>query len=352
MKRRHFISLVGASALGAPFLVKQLGGSRIVLPSADRSRRSLDLELTVDEQRVVDVLRAHSKGVYLLGGCVVGKLQGRALPYVNLMVESDDFIQIKRELFELGVDPVSTPELPGSIIRFGFRETPYSVVNLTLKEYLATSLSGEGGSVVPFAHNYLVYACHGKWVMDPFGAFAGKSIPRKNHRIQLLAKPESAVAGLTCALAATFDVALLGLKESAPCGRVTRRSLEQSVSGIESDLVMEQVVNYVPDVLEACGFDTMQRFLTAPLCVAAARESAGVDLQQVGAALDAARESGVPVDGIRFMGALNDVFLKKKELDGLGFGLSDYMASKGFMVRRVDLLMAAINRRKLESTTG
>jgi len=55
----------------------------------------------------------------------------------------------------------------------------------------------------------------------------------------------------------------------------------------------------------------------------------------------AAKRKGLMIDGARFIGALNKEFLRKENLDGLGFGVSDYMASKGFMMRRTDLLMAS-----------
>src|ERR1051325_4500201 len=228
MKRRQFITLVGASALAAPFLVKQFAfKSSKTIPTANRERKPLNLAATADEQKVLAVLQANSKGVYLLGGCVSAKLMKRDLPYVNLLVDSDNFTQIKKELFELGVEPVSTPELPSSVIRFGFAGAPYSVVNLPLNEYLKqNTLSSELG-LIPFAHNFLVYSTGERWVIDPYDAIAAKE-----QRIQLLQEPASPVAGLTCAFAATFDTALLGLKESSACLRVTERSLKQTV-GVE-----------------------------------------------------------------------------------------------------------------------
>ena len=343
MNRRKFIALAGASALGAPFLIKQIGvrSNSKTLPAPDRTRRPLELATSASEQKVLAVLQTHSKGAYLLGGCVIGKIQKQDLPYVNLVVDSENFAQIKNDLFQLGVEPVSTPELPASVIRFGYQGKAYSVVNLSLNDYLKQNTLSSNLGLIPFAHNFLVYSFDKHWVIDPYDAFAGKSIFSKAHRIQLLQEPASPVAGLTCSLAATFDTSLLGLKESAACARLTRRCLEQTPDAEETHLVMEQVINYVPDVLETCGLEATQKYLLSPLCLAAARDGAGIDLRRVNTALVAAKRRGA-LDGSHLMGALNKEFLRKKNLDGLGFGLSDYMAVQGFMVRRTDLLMTSM----------
>ena len=341
MKRRQFIALVGASALAAPFLVKQIAvrSSKTAL-TANRARKRMEIAATADEQKVLAVLQGQSKGVYLLGGCVVGKIQQRDLPFINLLVTSQNFDRIKSDLFALGVEPVSTPELPASVIRFGFAGKPYSVVNLPLETYLKQNTLSSEYSLIPFAHNFLVYSFTDKWVIDPYNALAGKE-----HRIQLLRDPASPVSALTCALAGTFDIALLGLKESAKFSRMTEKCLAKTVNDDDAALVMEQVINYVPDVLETSGFQAMQKFLISPLCVAAGRDGAGVDLKRVNAALVAAKRKSLMIDGARFIGALNKEFLRKETLDGLGFGVSDYMASKGFMLRRTDLLMASAKLR-------
>jgi hypothetical protein len=341
MKRRQFIALVGASALAAPFLVKQIAvrSSKTVL-TASRAPKPLEIAATADEQKVLAVLQSRSKGVYLLGGCVVGKIQERDLPFINLLVTSQDFDRIKSDLFALGVVPVSTPELPASVIRFAYAGKPYSVVNLPLETYLKQNTLSSEYSLIPFAHNFLVYSFTDKWVIDPYNALAGKE-----HRIQLLRDPASPVAALTCALAGTFDIALLGLKESGKFTRMTDKCLAKTVKGDDAALVMEQVINYVPDVLETSGFQAMQKFLVSPLCLGAGRDGAGVDLKRVNTGLAAAKRKGLMIDGARFMGALNKEFLRKDTLDGLGFGVSDYMASKGFMLRRTDLLMASAKLR-------
>jgi hypothetical protein len=341
MQRRQFIKLVGATALAAPFLVKQVAvRSSKAAPTANRARKPQELVATADEQKVIDVLQANSKGVYLLGGCVVGKLQGRALPFVNLLVTSQNFDAIKQNLFAAGVQPVSTPELPPSVIRFSYAGTPYSVVNLSLNDYLKQNTLTSELSLIPFAHNFLVYSFTDKWVIDPYDALKGN-----DYKIQLLQEPATAVSALTCSLAGTFDMALLGLKESAKFSRMMDKCLNKTVSAKDAPLVMEQVINYVPDVLETCGFQSMQKFLLAPLSVAAGKDGAGVDLKRVNAALVTAKRKGLMIDGARFLGALNKEFLRKENLDGLGLGLSDYMAAQGFMLRRTDLLMASMKLR-------
>ncbi|HYG24881.1 MAG TPA: hypothetical protein VEH04_19100 [Verrucomicrobiae bacterium] len=345
MKRRQFITLVGASAVAAPFLVKEIAVRRSAraIPAANHERKPVAMAVSADEQRVIEALQGRSKGVYLLGGCVVAKMQQRDLPFINLLVSSQSFSELKRELFVMGVQPVSTPELPPTVIRFTYAGKPYSVVNLPLSEYLKQNTLTSELSLIPFAHNFLVYSLTDQWVIDPYNALAGKE-----QRIQLMQDPASPVAALTCALAGTFDMALLGLKESPRFTRMVEKCLKQIVDATAAPLIVEQVINYVPDVLELCGFQAMQQFLLSPLAVAAGRDGAGVDFRKVNSALVSAKRRRIKIDGAQLLGAINKEFLAKENPDGIGLGVSDYMASQGFMLRRTDLLMASLKLREAE----
>jgi hypothetical protein len=83
MKRRTFIQMVGASALGLPFMYSQFkpnawkAGARPVL---NGQRTPLCLAFSADEQGLLSVLRQRSKAVCLVGGGVLAKAGSRELP--------------------------------------------------------------------------------------------------------------------------------------------------------------------------------------------------------------------------------------------------------------------------------
>jgi hypothetical protein len=328
-----------------PFVVKHIaarpvsGGSG---PVPKPGRQPLKLAWSEEAAEVLAVLGAHAKGVYLLGGPVICQLQKGEAPYLNFLVESDDFTRIKNELFRLGVEPVSTPDLPGTVIRFGYGKQAYSVVNMPLETYLKENVLTSNLGLIPFAHNFLVYSCKEQWVMDPFEALDSKTAFGRSYSIKVIHEPPTPLAGLEYGMAAAFDVAVLGFKESSECSALVRRSLAQTATPEQAPLVMQQVINYFPDVLEIRGLDFTRKLLVSPLCVSAARESAGIDLTRVASALQASKQRGSQITGARFMGALNREFLRKEKQIGLGMGVSDYMMAQGFLVRRLDLVGEAL----------
>ena len=204
MKRRSFLQLVGASALGLPFMSSELGSTRgrTGATPSDEQRRPWRLPFSLDESEVFSGLSEHAKGVYLVGGGVLAKAAGRALPYLNLVVDSDHFAALKQELFHYGVAPVSTPDLPSEFIRFVHQGKAYSALNLGLEAYLKSNVFGQKLRLLPLAHNYLVCSPTEAWVIDPHGALADSP---ESGRIQFITQPESAIVGLELCLAVAFD---------------------------------------------------------------------------------------------------------------------------------------------------
>lgn len=341
MKRRTFIRMVGASALGLPFLYSQFkpdawkAGAKLV-PSGERT--PLRLEFSPEEQGVISVLRQRSKAVCLVGGGVVAKAGKRDLPYVNLLSDSTEFTALKRDLHASGVQPISTPELPSNFIKFECGGKPYSVLNMGLEGFLQQNVLGPRLKLLPLAHNFLVYSVSGQWAMDPYGALQSKG-RRGVFRIKRLQDPETPVGGLELCLAVAFDTALLGL--DAPSGHAAfeKRVLASSVQDEKlATAVFHQTLSFFPDLVELKGWEVTRKYVTSPLCVAAAAIAPRIDLRQVDAALQQVSKRGAEVSSSHLMMAINREIQNLEKSPGFGIGLPDYMAAKKLPIRRGDLM--------------
>jgi hypothetical protein len=336
--------MVGASALGLPFLYSQLGSSGWKAKPLNQSRTPLDLKFSRDEQGVLAVLRQASKGVYLMGGGVMAKVIGADLPYLNLVVESDQFTKIKDGLFKFGVEPISTPELPGNFIRFVYRDKAYSVINVELDAYLKQNVLGQTVSLVPLAHNFLAYSVSESWVLDPYEALGPNPAKSNDLRMKVVHEPDSPVMGLELCLAVSFESALLGLPEPTGHRRFEKRLLaEKPANERISAAIVHQVLTYFPDLMEMNGPDYTRKYLLSPLCTVAASQSAGVDLRKVDRTLKAIRSKGDELTSAHLVAAMNQQFCRTGKVSLFGTGIPDYMAANKMPVRRKDLLAQALS---------
>jgi len=342
MKRRTFVRLVGASALGLPFVYGHLGsagGKRRAGPAPNRQPQPLTLKFSPDEAALLAVLSRRAKSVNLLGGAVLAKAAGAELPYVNLLVDSAQFAQVKRDLFAFGVSPVATVEMPSCFIRFMYRGQPYSVLNLDREEFACQNVLGQQLELMPLAHNFLVYSIGEQRVLDPYGALQSRTARPDGFRSRLVEPPRSCVAGLEVCLAVAFDQALLGI--AAPAGH---EDFERQVLGAgagqepQAGAVFQRVVDYFPDLVELRGWDFARRYLVSPLCLSAAGAGPGVDLRRVEAAIRAVPGPATELSGAHLLAALHQEMCRVEKTPALAGGLADYLAARKLPLRRKDLL--------------
>lgn len=343
MKRRTFIQVVGASALAIPFTLSQLGpglSTRNPVASGRKDRQRLRLALSAEEAQVASVLQDHAEGVYLLGGGVLSRAAGHQPPYLNFLVEGHSFPAAKQALFRQGVRPISTAELPEFYARFAFGEQMYSVINMDLPCFLEKNALSKTAGLIPFAHNFLVYSTREQWVLDPFG---GLETPRRPApEMKIIQAPKSPAVGLEHCLAATFDSTSLGFALPADYTALEERVLNSTASPAEAPRVVEQVINYFPDLVELRGLEATRKYLLSPLCRSAASASAGVDLRRVDGALAVLRAQGTEISGVQLLAAINREFRRREKVQGLGVGYTDYMMVSGFPIRRTDLMVEAL----------
>ncbi len=344
MKRRTFIRIVGASALGLPFLSSHLGSASWKAKPLSRARTPLKLGFSPAEAGVLGVLERHAPSAYLLGGGVLAKAAGADLPYLNLLVNSREFDQVKNELFAFGVKPISTPELPASYIRFEYSGQAYSVMNMELDAYLKQNALGQTIQLLPLAHNFLVFSSAERWVLDPYEAFKGTAAEQGGYRMKLAHEPDSRIMGLEVALAIAFDQVLLGLQPPARHAAFEKRLLGVRIEEAkEASVIVHHLLNYFPDLMELHGLEVTRKYLVSPLFLSAAAVGPGIDLRKVDASLRAVSRSGKEVTSAHLVSAINQQFCKTAKVSLFGTGIPDYMAANKMPVRRKDLLAQVLS---------
>lgn len=344
MKRRAFIGILGASALSMPFLLSEHGlglASRNARLNARKNRVPLRWDLPPDVSQVVSLLNKSSRHVYLLGGTALASAAGAGCPYLNLLIETGKLSELKKAIFDFGVTPVSTADLPAHFVRFIYQGKAYNVLNLGLDTYAQLSADGMEKGLILFAHNFVVGSPKDGWALDPYGALAGKS--DQGFRIKPLRQPKALLQGFEHCLAAAFDRCLLGLQPSPEYEQIEERVFHASPGPQEAQEIMSLVLDYSPDLLEVGGLENAARLWKAPVCLAAARAAADIDLAQVEASLRRSHRQSSEVTSRHFMAAIHQELLKKPEGKGAAQGLPEYLAASLTPFRRVEVLIDALS---------
>jgi hypothetical protein len=264
------------------------------------------------------------------------------LPYVNLLVDTQKFTELKSALFKFGVLPVSTADLPANFVRFMYRDKGYNVLNMSFDAYAQLSAAGQSNGLILFAHNFLVYSVTEGRALDPYGALNSKSADGKSHMIMPLQQPKNLLNGFEHCLAATFDVALLDMKPSPEYRQIEERVFQSTPNAEESQTITSQILDYTSDLLEVGGLNTASRLLLAPVCIAAGKTAAGIDFAKIEASLKRQHRQGKEVAGSEFMASVNEELKKKGYGKGSAKGLPEYLASTRDQFRRIEVLNDAI----------
>ncbi len=348
MKRRAFIGLLGASAFSLPFILHKqgLGTAKQTAGLSIGDRVPLKLSLPKDLQEITSVLGMRSKGVYLLGGSVIAAAAGVEAPCLNLLIDTKKFTELKKELFQAGVNPVGTSDLPGNFIRFTYKDKAYNVLNMSFDTYSKLSLSGGQTGLILFAHNFLIHSVEGAWALDPYGALKSRSADGKSFLIKPLEQPKTLVSGFEHCLAATFDCAQLGMKPSPEYSQIENRLFSSTPGESDSHEITSLVLDYTSDVIEVGGFERASAVLLSPLCAGAFRNAAEIDIKRVDSSLRQMQRQGGEISGREFMSAVNSEFLKKTQGKGAAQGLTEYLVAARNPFRRVEVLTDALDASK------
>jgi hypothetical protein len=340
MKRRAFIGLIGASALSVPFILSDhgLGSSRRNNRITTTKKIPMRLKLPADVEEIIAQLGTKSKGVKLLGGTAIAAAAGLDLPYLNLLIDTPKFAELKQSIFKFGVTPISTTALPGNFARFMYQDRSYNLVNMELDTYTLLSVTNQENGLILFAHNYLIYDAKQGFMLDPYDALQAKSEDGKSFLIKPIQQPKNLLHGFEHYLAATFDGALLGLKPSPEYLQIEERVLQATPTTEDSKIIMGHVLSYAPDIMEVGGLESISRLLTSPVCLAAARTDAEIDLRKVDAKLRRLQSNDIEVSCREFLSAVDAELKKKPHGKGATGGLPEYLAANRNPFRRTAIL--------------
>jgi hypothetical protein len=345
MKRRAFIGLIGASALSMPFIFNGSGlgsSSRNNRIAATTKKIPMRLKLPADVQDICAHLGTKSRRVHLLGGTAIAAAAGVESPFVNLLIDTPKFAELKQSLFEFGVSPISTAELPGNFARFTYQDKSYNLLNMDFDAYTLLSVAGQDNGLILFAHNFLIYNVKDGSMLDPYGALSTRSADGKSYLIKPIQQPKTLLSGFEHCLAATFDQALLGLKPSHEYVAIEDRLLYSTPTAEDSKEIMAKMLDYSSDMLEVGGMSTLSKFLVSHVCVTAAKIDAEIDLVKVDANLRKLQKQGVDVSGREFMTIVHDELKKKTSGKGAARGLPEYLAASRDQFRRTQVLKDAM----------
>jgi len=324
-----------------PFFLGEQGlgrGSRNKISAAKKI--PMRLKLPRDVTAITAQLGASSRRIYLLGGTAAAVAAGVESPYYNLLINTPKFSELKNSLFDFGVTPVSTPDLPGNFARFMHQDRTYNVLNLSFDNYAQCSAGQEEGGIL-FAHNFLIYNVKDCFMLDPYDALKAKTANGKAFLLKPIQQPKSLLHGFDYCLAATFDCGLLGFHPSPEYKQIEERVFNSTPAEEDSKQIVSKVMDYMSDVLEVGGLDAASRLLLSPVCLASAKNAAQIDFAKIEAGLRRLHKQGTEVSGRDFLGLIHSE-LKKKASGKDGAGLPEYLAMRGETFRRLEVLMDAM----------
>ena len=169
MKRRDFIARMAVAPLiaGGAWRAEAIPQS---LTYRQSPKRRLRLALGEAEQKLLAFLEKQSLGCQLFGAPVMSRICGGQPAWINLIGEFDSFTRTKRELFAFGAEPVSTPEMPPTFIKFRYQGQVFNVVDGDLDSFCQSAFFSARQQKLPFAHGFLVYDPRRSALHDPCDA--------------------------------------------------------------------------------------------------------------------------------------------------------------------------------------
>ena len=341
MNRRTFIhtfliSAGAVSAAGSQLWHREPRG--LSLAFKHQPKLKMPVELSCAEQNIAALFASSSRSLYLFGGPVLARLENTESSWTNFLIDTPDFRRVKRDLFELGVEPISTPEMPGTFIKFLYQDRIYNVMNCEIDEFCQRNRVQAKVKLVPFAHNFMIYDCMAGELADPCDALKG----RKNGKpeIQLVARPRSVVEGFDCVLSGKFESHLLGFSKSGELLDFEEFILNSpGCPSADQPRIVERTINYIPDAIETFGVDAAAAIARAPFVKSVLQSSLGVDMDKVWVGLT----HEAPEDrSIAFLGLVKEQMGVDRAATGFEDRLTLYLATNGYALRRSDLALQVV----------
>ncbi len=340
MNRRSFLHTFALAAGSATLGGLQAWGREpqmLSLGYRHQKKIPLKISLTSAETKLLRVVGRHSSSSHMFGGPVLSRARGSHPSWVNLLVDSKDFSRMKRKLFEFGVTPLSTPEMPSSFAKFVYEEQVYNVMNSTPDEFCQLNRLQARVQLVPFAHNFLLCDLQRGLAIDPCGALDSQS-SSGTPEIVLVAKPRTLGESFDCVLSGRFEAKLLGLSPSQALRDFEQFVLNDSSSKSEVPRIAERVVNYIPDAIEVLGMEETKELVLCPMIRNAIKSGINVELDRVWSKLEKSKEDHPAM----FIALLKEAMGVSASATGFEDDLTLYLAKNGYNMRRMDLAADAV----------
>jgi thioredoxin reductase len=256
---------------------------------------------------------------------------------VNLLVQATQWAKLKETLFQFGVQPISTPEMPSNFIKFEHRETVFNVIDGEVDDICHRNSMLAQRGLIPFAHNFLVHELDGHQVYDPRQSLQqvdedGRFV------IQLLREPRNPLLAFDYMLGSRFECGLLNLKPSAELAELGDYILQSRVAESEAKFITERFLNYFPDLVEIYGYGEVRSILVSPLVRQAVKQSLKVDPDQLDEKLQSIESNGGVIRDYTVLAEINEALGYKPAESDFTKNIDHYMLANAFQVRRVDLM--------------
>lgn len=337
MKRREFISCLATAPLAL--------GSAWAAPSMPEAlafglspKRRIALGLESAERELLALLGRHTEACHLHGAPVMARLCGASPAWFNVLGTFGDFTSLKRELFAAGVTPISTPDLPSSMIKFRFGERIFNLVNAGVESFCQSTYFAARERKLAFSHSFIVWNPATGELHDPLDAVPASGKPRP---FQFVGRPGSLADGFDWVLAGRFEAHHLGMPLSDEFMGFEERTLAGEAPPALGRFIAERVVNYFPEVVDLLGMDVAGRFANSPLVGAAVRDGLGIDFARVFADFCQIRgpKPRFKGSGVEFMGALHQAPGLADEFTILQGDICRFMIRNRFTFRRPEWLI-------------
>lgn len=333
MKRRDFITRMAVAPLfvGGGWRASAMPES---LAFGQVPKRKCQLPFSASEQKLVQFLATQADECHLFGAPVMAKLCGAAPAWLNILGGFDSFSRTKRALFTFGVEPVSTPEMPTSFVKFRYEGRVYNVMDGSADSFCQSAYFSARQNRLPFAHGFLLFNARRGELHDPCGAAAdAPAVPFK-----LISQPPTPVDAFDWLLSGWFECRFLGIKAGGDLPMLEAAALDCDSGKGQERFVAERVMNYFPEIIDYLGAEVARKVAGSRIVRHAMNETFGIDFEKVYATFERSADRGRS-SGAQFMGIVQNQMGEFNNPSTIEGPVCRFMAQNNFTFRRPEWLV-------------
>lgn len=339
MNRRTFIRGLGLTAATLPIALSNpfAPSNPVRIRFNQFPKTAAEPRFSESDQALLGFLQPKVGNLHLLGGPILPLLHGTPPPWISLLVDSHSFRDLKQQLFEFGVDPISTPHMPGSFIKFTFAGQIYNIVNGKVDNLCQRHAVLLEHKLIPFAHSFLILDVLRSELYDPYQAALARASGGRL-QIRLLRQPRTLLDAFDYLLSSLLECSLLQLERSPELFALEPFVLRAEPNKEEQRRVTERFVNYFPDLVDLHGYDSARRLLLSRFIGESLRNSMRIDPGDLDVRLNGIARQNGKVRDVDVLATLNDCLGYRPNEQHFTHNIDHYMLANAFQIRRTDLL--------------